>query len=129
MDVERLDLGDGQWWEIRTRLTRAMEKAITRASLAAVPKLPQNGAVSEEEVRTRLLENIGAVDIGQVEDAYLLHGTVAYSFGPTVSMEIIDALDASIVRRVLTRMFELYSPQRVTEEQREDFFARPSSVS
>lgn len=129
METERIDLGKGEWWEIRRRLSRGMEKAITRASLAAVPKFSPTGVLTEEEVKAKLMENIGSVDIGAVEDAYLLTGTVAYSFGPAVNMETIDTIEAGVVRRVLTRMYELYTPQRVTEEQRQDFFGTRSSAS
>lgn len=129
METERIDLGDGQWWEIRTRLTRAIEKAVTRASLAAIPRLDPSENADEESVKSRLLAQIGAVDIGAIEDAYLLHGTVAYSFGQTVTMETIDALPADTVRRVITRMFELYNPQRVDEDEKKDSLRRLSPVT
>lgn len=132
MATERIDLGDlgeGQWWDVRTTLTRAMEKAVTRASLAAMPQLEPGANVTEETVKASLYSHIGAVDIGAIEDAYLMHGTVAYSFGPQVTMQVIDQLDAAIVRRVITRMFELYSPQRITPEQQDGLFKTPLNAS
>ena len=127
METERIDLGGGQWWEIGTRFTRGMEKAITRISLTALPKLEINGdkPATPDEMVAQLTANMGAVDIGAIEDAYLLHGTVAYSYGPIVSLEVIDTIDAKVVRQVITRMWELFTPQRLTGEQRQDFFEKP----
>ena len=129
METERIDLGDGQWWEVRTRLTRAMEKAVTKASLSAMPAIKLEGTPDSEQIRNQLLSQMGVVDTGAVEDAYLLAGTIAYSFDPIVTLEIIDGLDAALVRQVLERMFQLYSPQRVTEVQRDGFFVTPSNRS
>lgn len=129
--IERIDLPGGNWWNIRTRFTRGMEKALTRATLAALPKFEPNGNadMTQEAVTAQLTGNMGGVDIGAIEDAYLLYGSVAYSYGPQVNMATIDGLDAEIVRKVITRMYEVYNPQRVTEEQRKDFFAVPSPAT
>ena len=130
-ETERIELPGGQWWLIRTRLTRGMEKAITRASLAAVPQLRANGVPIDtpEAMTAALMSNVGAVDIGGIEDAYLLSGSVSYSFGETIDMATIDGIDASVIRSVLTRMYELYNPQRLSEEARKDFTVRPSQAT
>lgn len=127
--VERIDLGEGRWWDIRLKLTRAMDKAITRASLTAIPRINTTQGIDAEQVKVQLLERLGAVDISAIEDAYLLHGTAAYSFGERVDLETIDQVDAALVRQVITRMMELYNAQRLTEEQRDGFFAKPSKAS
>ena len=129
LDLERIDLGEGRWWDIRLTLTRAMDKAITRASLLAIPKIETSQGIDTEKVKMQLLDRLGAVDISAIEDAYLLHGTVAYSFGDRISLDIIDQVDATLVRRVITRMFEVYNAQRLTEEQRDGFFVKPSKPS
>lgn len=129
--TERIALPAENWWVIRTRLTRGMEKAITRVSLAAIPRLEANGQteLTAEKVTGQLLSNVGAVDVGRIEDAYLLHGTVSYSYGPAVDLETIDAIDAEVVRTVINRMFELYNQQRLTEEQRTSFLGTPSPAT
>lgn len=127
--VERIELEDGAWWDIRTTLTRGMEKAVTRATLSNIPILPRNGkALTTEGITDEVLRNIKDVDVSAIEDAYLLRGTVAYSYGDRVDQETIDGIDAKIVRRVIDRMFELYTPQKLTEGQRQDFFEKPSNA-
>ena len=125
METERIDLGNRQWWEVRTTLTRAMEKAITRASMGSIPPIRLEPNMDAEKIRAQLLSQASSVDIGAIEDVYLLKGTVAFSFGDNVSIEVIDGLDANMVRTVLDRMYQLYNPQRVTEAQRDGFFAKP----
>jgi hypothetical protein len=126
--VERIHLPDGGWWDIRTYLTRGMEKAVTRASLAAIPAILPNGKkdMTAQGITDQLLSNMNVVDTGRIEDAYLLHGTVGYSYGLTIDLNIIDALDSGIVRQVLNRMFELYNAQKLSEEERKDFFEKPA---
>ena len=127
VETERINLPDGAWWDIRATLTRGMEKAITRATLTHLPRLPRNGKTfaTTEQITEELLRNMGDVDVSAIEDAYLLHGTVAYSYGERVTQDIIDGIDAGVVRQVINQMFELYNPQKLTEEQRQDFFVTP----
>lgn len=128
METERLDLGDGQWWEIRRVLTRGMEKNINRVTMAHVPQLTGDGkkTANAEIIADELMHRLKEVNIGAIEDAYLLQGTVAYSYGPKVDLETIDAINAESVRIVITRMFELYNSQRIPEAERKDFFGKPS---
>ena len=131
VETERIELPDGQYWVIRKVMSRGMERAITRATLTALPRLTRNGkALTDTEAITEeLLRNLGNVDVSAIEDAYLLHGTVEYSFGPQVTQEIIDGINADMVRQVINRMFALYNPQKVTEGQRQDFFETQSSAT
>ena len=131
VETERINLPDEAWWDIRATLTRGMEKAVTRATLAHIPRLPRNGQAmtTTEAVTDELLRNLKDVDISAIEDAYLMYGTVAYSYGEKVDQETIDSIDAEVVRRVINRMFELYNPQKLTEGQRQDFFEKPSPVT
>ena len=129
IETERIDLGNGQWWEIRTRLTRGMEKAVNRVTMASMPAIRIDGTPDPEQIKAQLIAQMGQIDTGAIEDIYLLRGTVRYSFGETVDLDVIDTLDAAIVRRVYNRMMELYSPQRLSEVQRDGFFATPSNAS
>lgn len=49
------------------------------------------------------------LNLASLDDAYLLHGTKAYSFGDVISLEIIDNLPESVVQPVLARMQVLYA--------------------
>ena len=134
MDVERLDLGDGQWWEMRPTLTRGMEKAITKATIASIPAIKDDETLDANAIKARLYSHLAMVNVGEIEDVYLVMGTVAFSVGPPalrielapggrVDLALIDTLDASLVRVVLNRMYALYTAQRITEDQRDGFFA------
>ena len=134
MDVERLDLGGGQWWDIRTTLTRGMEKAITKATIASIPAIKDDETLDANAIKARLYSQLAMVNVGAIEDVYLVMGTVAFSVGPAalrielapggrVDLALIDTLDASLVRVVLNRMYALYTAQRITEDQRDGFFA------
>ena len=128
--TERINLPDGNWWEIRARLTHGMQKTITRIILAALPNLASDGKIlNQEEITSQLYGNVGRIDIQALNDAYLLAGTVAYSYGPVVNMETIDGIAEEDVRKISDRMNELYNPQQLTEEQRGTFFAKPSPVT
>ena len=131
MNSERIDLGDGQWWDVRPILTRGMEKAITKATLASVPAIKADDALDAEAIKAQLYSHLAMVNVGAVEDVYLAMGTVAFSLyesnlqpGERIDLALIDTLDATLVRKVLTRMYELYNPQRVTEDQRDGFFVK-----
>lgn len=124
--IERIDLGDGQWWDIRTIVTRRMRKAFRAAGLRGFAKgLTGNGhsAVdlsNPEEVQKAVLASPDKWDLDAVDDAYLLEGSAAYSFGDKVNMEAIDALPADVIDKVLARMRELYA--EMPEAKRKSFF-------
>ena len=134
-DVEHLSFGDGEWWDIRTRYTRGIHKAVTTASLASLHGVNYNGGsvdkpiVDVEDIKAALYRNIGQVDPCAIEDAYLLSGTIAFSFGPEVNLATISQVAQEIVEAVLTRMYELYNPQRAGVQQSANFSGKPSSVS
>ena len=116
-EFERIDLPGGQWWELYTEVTRGMRKVFTAALLRGVRgpmgTLAKAGVNLQdaEAVKDAMLSNIDSIDLGaltQQDDAYLLHGTRAYSYGERVTLDVIDALLEKDVARVLTRMRELY---------------------
>lgn len=127
--VERIDLPDGAWWDIRTVYTRGIRRAITQASLRAAPGIVLNGDSSEEAIREKMLANPQNIDPTIIEDAYLLAGSVAYSYGPTVELATIDGLPDSVVQRVLGRLVDLYSRQQMPQDKEERFFENSSRPS
>lgn len=110
--TERLEFADGAWWEFRAVVTRGMRKAFRRAAATALIATMADGTGVDftvpEQLRQYILAHPDGVNVNAVDDAYLLHGTVAWSFDAPVTMESIDALPDSCTHAVLSRMAELY---------------------
>lgn len=128
--VERIELLGGNWWEFRTVVTRRMRKAFRRAAfgglLAALGE--SNGhpvdLADAEAIRQAVMAHPDKVDLDVVDDAYLLHGTVAFSYAVQVTAEAIDGVAEEEVEIVLARMREFY--QEMSGEKRQAFFETPS---
>ena len=120
---EHIDLGEGTWVDIYTVVTRGMRKKFRNAATTgAVGRLHINGDTdlsNENAVKALLLANLAAFDLEAVDDSYLLHGIKAWSWPDQVTLEIIDAMPAAVIAKILERMQVLYSevPQ---EEQKKD---------
>ena len=127
MDTEKIDLPDGQWWEIKTTITRGMRKEFRKASLSGLSS-GMNGQKIDlsnpEELKAYVMSHPDKWNLDAIDDCYLLHGTVAFSFGDKITREAIDQIEDKITSKVLARMKELY--QEMPEEVRKDFFAQPS---
>ena len=125
MDIpcERIDLSNGMWVDIYAMVTRGMRKKFRNAATTgAVGRLHINGDTDlsdENAVKTLLLANLAAFDLEAVDDSYLLHGIKAWSWPDPVTLEIIDAMPAITIAKVLERMQVLYAevPQ---EQQKKD---------
>ncbi len=122
MDTERIELPNGNWWEIKTVVTRKMRKAFRAAVFQAMPRLPGVDLADAEAVKKAVMESPQKLDMDAIDDAYLLGGTVAYSYGE-VNQETIDSLPEAVTDKVLARMRELYA--ELTEEKRKAFFGTP----
>ena len=125
-DSERIELPNQNYWEIKTTVTRGMRKAFRKAGLAGFVKGIEKGVdidfSNQDSLRKAVLANPGAWDLDAIDDAYLLVGSVAYSFGDKVDLATIDGLDDKYVEPVLSRMRELYA--EIGEEQRQGFSGR-----
>ena len=121
MDTERLTLPNGGWWEIRTVITRGMRKQINQASLKALGS-NAGGLMQGDGVKEQILAHPETLDINAVDDAMLLIGSVAYSYGPMIDLATIDALPETVTQLVLTRLQELYAG--MSKEQSAGFFGR-----
>jgi len=117
VDVERMALPSGAWWDIRARVTRGMRKRLNAASLRMFMQVPgyaeimtlQDPEERKEKLAEALKANPGAVDWLTEEDAMLLEGTVAWSFPEPVSAAAIDDRDDADAAPVLERMRDLYA--------------------
>lgn len=117
--TERLTLPDGGWWEIKTVITRGMRKQINQASLKA---LGNNAGAFMDGAKERILEHPEALDLNAIDDAMLLVGSVAYSYGPTIDIATIDNLPEAVTQPVLDRLHQLYAG--MSKEQAAGFFER-----
>lgn len=120
MDSERIDLPDGQWWEIRSVVTRAMRKAFRKAGLQAFLRGangsgPEIDMQNEDALQKLMMQHPERWDLEAVDDAYLLYGSLSSSLLKDVSLEAIDQLPDKYVEPVLARMRELYA--QPSEEQ------------
>ena len=116
--TERVELPDGNFWEIRTVITRGMRKAFRRAGLQILAHADGVDLSDPEAFKKVVMANPGALDLDTIDDAYLLHGTASWSYPEPVSLEAIDKLPEKDVTVVLARMRELYA--EVTEDARKN---------
>lgn len=123
--TERIHFEDGAWWEIRTRRSYEMTKRVTEmthsAAIAAGVDVSDAG-----ELEAYRRNNPNSMNFLALMDAYLLLGTVAYSFDSKVSMDVINSLDSDIVEAVIERMNVLYAP--VSEAQAANLGEAPPSM-
>jgi hypothetical protein len=117
---ERIELPDGNWWEIRTVVTRQMRKQFRRAFQQGLAKLGGLSSIEPGAIRQAIAASPHLIDLDAIEDAYLLYGTEAYSYGGTVDLATIDTVPETAVASVLSRMRELYA--EMSEETRKGFF-------
>lgn len=120
MDVERIELPGGGWWEIRTTVSRGMRKAFRKAMLKGyLGGLDGSVDLSDPEaLQNAVLSNPGSWDLDALDDAHLAHGVVQWSFEGKPTLEAIDALDEDVSIPVVARMRELYAEK--TEEARKN---------
>ena len=126
IERERINLPDSQWWEIRTIITRGMRKRINGAVIACLDAkdLQMDGkALTEDSIKMAFLKS-GKLELTlhAADDAMLLCGSWAWSFGETIDLEHIDALPEKYVTPVLERMRILYAP--IDEKERQNFFEK-----
>ena len=122
MDTERLTLPDGGFWDIKTVITRGMRKQINQASLKALGS-NASGLMDGNGVKERILEHPETIDVNAVDDAMLLVGSVAYSYGPTIDIATIDNLPEAVTQPVLDRLHELYAG--MSKQENASFFGKP----
>ena len=109
---ERIELGEGDWVEIYTLVTRGMRKLFRNAATAsAVGKLHINGDMDlsdQNAVRNLLLANVASFDLNAIDDSYLLHGIKAWSWPDPITLDVIDGLPSATVAPILERLQFLY---------------------
>ena len=113
MDVERITLPDGGWWEIRSVVTRKMRKQFRAAGIQTVlAGISSNGDADlsdAEGLKRLILAHPEKINLEAINDAFLLYGSMAWSYPGAITLETIDALPDSTVNLVLERVKVLYA--------------------
>jgi hypothetical protein len=121
--TERMELPDGQWWEIIIEPTRGMRKLFRTAGLAvggdALKLADAEDVLNDDDARQQfLLKHATELKLDSLDDAFLVHGTSKWSFDMAVTVENIDALPDKFTAPVLARMNECY--QVDSDEEKKD---------
>ena len=110
---ERIELGEGDWVEIYTLVTRGMRKLFRNAATAAaIGKIHINGDTDlsdQNAVKRELLANVASFDLNAEDDAYLLHGIKAWSWSDPIRLDVIDLMPSATVAQILERLQALYT--------------------
>lgn len=116
-DVERITFPDGSWWEFRTEVSRGMRKVFNEIGIKALPDMEVNGngldaEAIEQAVTSEVLADRAKLAriTNETQDAWLLLGTVRWSWKDDVTQEAIDEKLDRYTAKVLERMAELYRP-------------------
>jgi len=121
-DEETFRFSDGSWWTIRTLVTRGMRKAIRKSAMKNLPKIDPNEDIDfedKEALKRRMFQDLESFDVDADDDAYLIHGTVAWSWDSAVSVDFLDTLPDPQTEVVLVRMQELYVPLSEAEAKKD----------
>lgn len=129
METERITFQDGNWVEIKVRLTRGMQKQIDLASFKAIPydRLRAAGVDVEDPqaLRKALVTDPEYVTAQVLNDTILLVGIKSFSYADKVTQETLDEIDTSQnenLAQVLARLMELWYSERAKHA---DFFVKP----
>lgn len=126
MHTERLELGDGNWFELRSVLTRGMRKQIDLASHKAIDRDKAISAgvnvENPQELKEWVLRQPEYLASSLVDDALLAVGIVSFSY-PGKESESLDDIPDALGRKVLERLRKLYFPS--SAEEMADFFGQP----
>jgi hypothetical protein len=124
--IEVKHFEDGNWWAFYIEPTRRMRKSFRRASRGylAIPGLVDLDTADEDAVKDFLRAHPTEIDMDALEDAYLVSGTVSWSWPDEPIGEAIDDRTDRYVVPVLQRMKSLY-----TENDEEDVSGNEAGTS
>ena len=122
MDSERITFPDGNWWEIKSWLTRGdrrkIDQHVLHQGFAMLGVLKAEGVTTEDvqAMRERIPDVNGRGKAPNIDedDALLLYGTTAWVWPEPISMETVQNRREDSAAIVLRRMRELYQK---SEEQ------------
>ena len=112
MDDGRIELPDGQWWEIRTEVTYGMQRVFSQAQLTSVGLMAKDSGVDiddAEGLKAAIMQNPHLMDIGSIEDAWLDAGSIKWSFKGKPTAAAALSMPNKYVKPVIDRMRILYA--------------------
>jgi len=120
--TERIELPDGQWWEIISEPTRGMRKVFRTAGIEvggdALKLAASEDLLGDDEARQQfLMKHATELKLDALDDAFLLHGTAKWSFDMEVTVANIDSLPDKFTAPVLARMNECYQVDQDEEKK------------
>lgn len=107
----RIELGNGQWWDIKPRLTRGARKAVNRVVRSWITIRDTTAESLTADPETAVQIDPAKVDIDSRDDMLLKLGTVGWSFPQAFSLEAVDDFPDEYVEKVLTEMRSRYLVQ------------------
>ena len=111
-DIERIELPDGGWWEIKKWLNRGDRKKLNALEREWVTVREDLSAIeAAENPAASLVANPEKMDVDARDDLMLQLGTVAWSFSKEFSIEACDQIKDTYVDKVIERMRELYAAE------------------
>jgi len=113
MDNIRVDLPSGNWWEIKSDITRAdkrhIDNLVSELAFDTMDKLEKRGLSVDKLSGLSSPDTSGPRKWGnEEEEAYLVRCSTAWSWDSEISSESIGERSNKDVDRVIARMRELY---------------------
>ena len=96
IETERIEFPDGDWWEIRKKLTHGTQRALTASQRDAL-------IVKEQKIEV----DWDKVNLDDVNDILLLRSTTAWSFGEVTASALAEVPE-EYCNQMLRRLTELY---------------------
>jgi hypothetical protein len=115
-DDGKITWDDGKWWQIRTEVTRGMDKALNKAAIGGIAPAMRDGDASlfedPEALKQQMISKMDEVSLSDRDDAMLLVGTIASNlFEGDPSVEVFDELPKRYVNDVLSIMKREYDEE------------------
>ena len=115
MKTERIELGDGAWWEIRTVLTVGMAKASEEVSLKYLKPKNLDAVAQGNGDKLEYEMNLQEVNLFEVTRVLVFAATVAWSYGPVTQQVFENEVPQADYQKVAGRCNELFSSLPLTE--------------
>ena len=113
MDNIRVDLPSGNWWEIKSDITRAdkrhIDNLVSELAFDTMDKLEKRGLSVDKLSGLSSPDTSGPRKWGsEEEEAYLVRCSTAWSWDSEISSESIGERSNKDVERVIAKMRDLY---------------------
>ena len=115
MDTEKIELGDNQWWEVKTHQTYGERKAIKKqATDVLTESMRMESRSNDGTVSTEIVDMMQLQE--EIEFQTLVISSVAWSWPDKLDRLNISIRDGWMIDVVLKRLNELYQRPEVKEK-------------